>query len=330
MQGRLCLPCKACEEVKMKEELVSVIVLSYNNLHGIYETLDSVFRQTYGNIEVIVSDDGSKGFSEEALKIKKYIALNAPSSITNVVFNEIAVNRGTVKNINSAIALSKGSIIKVLSSEDKLSHENVIERYVGFLSSTEYEICFAKMRGVTGGGAYLYHLASCEDDYDLLKKLDVQQTENRLYRRNFLPAPAWCAKRSLFQRFGLFPESVRLIEDYPYWCHLAQSGVRFGYIDEVMIDYRLSGVSSAGTYSEHFMQDMFKIYDEYIFPNDRRFGVVQPVYNYLKRSGLRYYYERARWAKMTLGQKIVTSVVFAPFFALTFVQDLSNRLKNKG
>lgn len=313
----------------MQKELVSIIVLSYENLHGIYGTLNSIFSQTYGLIEIIISDDGSRGFANEKPKIQEYIAEHARSNVQNVVYNQISVNRGTVKNINGAIALSSGSIIKILSAEDKLSHENVIKHYVEFLSTTDYEICFGKMRGVCDDGSCVYHLLSCEDDYEKISSLDAQQTERRLYRRNFLPAPAWCARRTLFERYGLFPECVRLIEDYPYWCHLSKSGVRFGYIDEVMIDYRLSGVSSAGSYSEPFMQDMLIIYDKFIFPNDRRFGFAQPLYNHLKRSGLKYYCEKARWCTMTRGQKIKTAIVFAPFHILTSAQNGVMKCKNK-
>ena len=39
--------------------LVSVIVISYNSSETVLETLESVKKQTYQNIELIVSDDCS-------------------------------------------------------------------------------------------------------------------------------------------------------------------------------------------------------------------------------------------------------------------------------
>ena len=60
-------------------------------------------------------------------------------------------------------------------------------------------------------------LLACESDYNLLKGYSVEETKNRLFKRNFLPAPAWIADKRLFEEYGLFLEDTRLIEDYPYW-----------------------------------------------------------------------------------------------------------------
>lgn len=40
-------------------KLLSMIVLSYRNVSGIYDTLGSIFRQSYSDIEIIISDDAS-------------------------------------------------------------------------------------------------------------------------------------------------------------------------------------------------------------------------------------------------------------------------------
>lgn len=131
------------------------------------------------------------------------------------------------------------------------------------------------MRGITQNGEIKNELLACESDYDMLKKLNPKETANRLFKRNFLPAPAWMIRKALFERYGLFPEKSRLIEDYPYWITLSLQDVSFGYLDEVLIDYRLSGESSGGTYGKTFMNDMNIIYDNFIFPNDHRFGIFQ-------------------------------------------------------
>lgn len=50
----------------MKEELISVIIGSYNNADVIRETIDSFITQTYRNLEIILVDDGS---TDDTLKI---------------------------------------------------------------------------------------------------------------------------------------------------------------------------------------------------------------------------------------------------------------------
>ena len=39
--------------------LVTVVVVTYNSSKYVLETLDSIFEQTYKNIELIITDDGS-------------------------------------------------------------------------------------------------------------------------------------------------------------------------------------------------------------------------------------------------------------------------------
>lgn len=310
-------------------ELVSVIILSYRNHEGIYQTLQSILEQTYENIELVFSDDGSPGFDAETGKINRYIEANQKGNITGVVFNAVRMNGGTVKNVNGAIRLSHGRYIKVLGAEDMLSRPDALSVYVDYMETHKSRIVFAKIRGILPDGSYRYRLVSCELDYGLLKSYTVRQTRERLFGRNFLPAPAWMADAGIFREYGLFPECVRLIEDYPYWLHLTACGVKFDYLDEILVDYRLSGISSAGSYGEEFMRDMLVIYDRFIFPFDRRFGVLQPVYNVLKRGGLNYYMLEAGRGGMTCFQKICTGIKYFPFRIYVSLQDMMNDMANK-
>ena len=309
------------------KKLLSVIIITYKNIEGVYKTLQSVLDQDYENIEIIISDDGSPGFEEHIEEINQYFHTHKGENVTNFIMNAIPVNGGTVKNLNSAIRLSNGDYVKAIAAEDCLSKKESLSTFVTFMEEHEYPIAFSKIRGVTPEGTYKYNLLSCESDYDLLKGYTVKQTLERLYRRCFLPAPGAIFDRKIFDENGLFPEDTRLIEDYPYWLHLSMRGVPFGYIDEVLVDYQLSGVSSAGRYSEMFMKDMLVIYNKYIFPYDKRFGMLQPFYNMLKRGGLNFYIAEARRPKMTGTEKVMARIKYFPFYVFFKLQNFMNGLK---
>ena len=311
------------------KDLVSILILSYKNVDDIFETLDSIFMQDYENIEIVISDDGTPDFKKYVEKLQKYTEQKSNSNIKNIIINSIEINGGTVKNINSAIAKSNGKYIKVLAAEDALSSADAISKYVEYMSNNDVKIAFAKMRGVTPEGEYKYEMLACESDYDLLKSYTPEQTRKRLYRRNFLPAPAWIIDRTLFEKYGMFPEDTRLIEDYPYWLYLSMEGVKFGYIDEILIEYKCTGISSAGNYSEMFMNDMLVIYNKYIFPYDKRFGIFQPLYNFLKKSGLNFYMAKARWGKMNKKQQVIATIKYFPFMMFVKLQNIMINHKNK-
>ena len=312
-----------------KSKRISVILLSYKNIPGIYDTIDSIVMQDYPDVELIVSDDGTPEFEKESDTIIKYIEERNRGNITSIIINALKENKGTVKNINSAIRLSSGFYIKLISSEDCFAHERALSDYVDFMEENKLGICFGKMRGVTIDGTFKDELLACESDYDLLKSYSLKQQRNRLFARNYLPAPAAFMRRKLFDKYGLFDEDIRLIEDFPYWIMLSNRGVKFGFLDEVTVYYRLSGVSSMGSYSEKFMEDMFVIYDKYVFPNDRRYGLLQPVYNRLKKDGLCFYMEKARMKNYPSVKRALIRLRYAPFFAYTWFLDYKVALKNR-
>lgn len=306
----------------MEKDLISVVLLTYRNIFGLYPTLDSIFQQDYPKIEIVISDDGSPNAAKELEEVRAYIECHKTPQIVNVVIHSMPVNVGTVKNLNNGIRLSTGEYIKQLDAEDTFNAPDVLSKYRRFLDESGCLVCIAKVRGVDDNGNYHYNLASCENDYDTLSRFTPDQMRDRLFARNCLPAPAFFYRRELFEQNGFFPEDIRLIEDYPYWIILSMNQVKFAFLDERLIDYRLSGVSSSGHYGKAFMKDMFLIYDHYIFPNDHRFGVLQPIYNQLKRGGLGAYQALADWDEMSVSRKMLAAAKYAPFLAYIRMNDL--------
>ena len=100
------------------DELISVIVPVYNVEKYLRECIDSIIRQTYKNIEIILIDDGSKDSSgqicDEYTKKDKRI---------KVIHQE---NRGVSSSRNLGIKKSNGKWITFVDSDDWLE-DNFIE-----------------------------------------------------------------------------------------------------------------------------------------------------------------------------------------------------------
>ena len=76
-------------------KLYSIVVTHYNQMEFIYEALDSVFKQNYPNIELIVTDDKSKSFDKKT--VIDYIEKKKKKNITNYIIIANDTNLGTTK-----------------------------------------------------------------------------------------------------------------------------------------------------------------------------------------------------------------------------------------
>ncbi len=92
------------------QELVSIAMTTYNGEKYLREQLDSIFNQTYANIEIIVCDDKS---SDETVRILQEYA---EKFRLQYYVNE--KNLGYVKNFEKAISLCQGDYIALADQDD--------------------------------------------------------------------------------------------------------------------------------------------------------------------------------------------------------------------
>jgi len=107
----------------MNKPLISVIIPAYNRAHTVAETIDSVLRQTYSPMEVIVVDDGSQDNSQKVLR--------GYGTRIRSICQEHA---GQMAARNRGIREAQGDIITFLDSDD-LWLPHCIERHVRILQT---------------------------------------------------------------------------------------------------------------------------------------------------------------------------------------------------
>lgn len=117
--------------MKKNEAIVSIIIPVYNAKKYLANTLDSVIKQTYKNLEIILVNDGStdnsKDICESYAKIDKRI---------KVINKE---NGGVSSARNYGLALAKGEYISFIDSDDFLVTD-MIETLVNDIQNTNAEI----------------------------------------------------------------------------------------------------------------------------------------------------------------------------------------------
>lgn len=106
---------------KYLEEKVSCVLLSYNHVHTIEDTVKSVLKQKLKNFEFIISDDCSNdGTWEKLINIKK--------KNNNIILKKTKTNIGMSGNTNYAFSLCSRPYIALLHHDD-LYPSNLLEEW---------------------------------------------------------------------------------------------------------------------------------------------------------------------------------------------------------
>jgi len=103
----------------MEKPLISVVLCTYNGAKYLATQLDSIMRQTYKPLELIISDDASTDDTWQVLQRYE----NNPA--ISIFYNE--KNIGLAKNFDFASWKAKGELI-AYSDQDDIWAENKIER----------------------------------------------------------------------------------------------------------------------------------------------------------------------------------------------------------
>ncbi len=226
----------------MEKELFSVIVLCYRKFEFVYEAIDSVLKQKYSNIELIVSDDGSDEFPEE--KILNFIKANKKENISRVIINHEKKNLGTVRHLNHAQTLANGKYVVFLAADDRFYDENVLEKYCDNFAGEEPEcviemahtaMCDYTLKEIQG-----YYL---QPEIEKLLKTGGKQLYEALAYKPYLPSTSTCFKKEFFKKYGAFDERYYLVEDVPMHLRLAREGWKIHYANFVAIKHRTGGIS---------------------------------------------------------------------------------------
>ena len=112
------------------QPLVSVLMPSYNHEKFVAQAIESVFAQTYANIELIIIDDQSTDNTMEIIEDK------ITDSSCPVIFKRNEINLGVSGTLNNALRLANGEFICFLASDD-FYHVDFVASCVAAIRSFE-------------------------------------------------------------------------------------------------------------------------------------------------------------------------------------------------
>ena len=273
--------------------LVSVLIPVYNVERYIEQCLDSVIAQTYGNIEIIVVDDGSTDRSGEILD-----AYAGRDGRVRVIHKP---NGGVSAARNDGLKLCAGEYVYIMDSDDFIEPD-AIERMCREAVDADADVVitdhciFRDDKTEESKPKHFFSKAFRTDDPAL-----VAQIRNMVLYSTYSPYPTeenkglgiaapWTklVRTRLVRENGLAfdPYLQGVFDDGMFALDVMQHAKRVAYIRYIAYHYRLLGSSLMRGYRANRIE-----INERIFQRIREFGV---------KYGLGDDYDRAAYARVIL------------------------------
>lgn len=242
-----------------KMKLVSVIVLSYRSADTIIETLESIKKQTYSNIELIVTDDCSPDNTVEI--VNKWIEINGERFVDAKCLTALQ-NTGLPANFNRGLNAAKGKYFKGIAGDDFMT-ENAIEKYVAFCENNPEKYPISKVH--LFNDSTQYPISSdiqkyCDRCYDFAKKAYQEQYRQLLIQNCIVAPSATFYSVEEIKKLGGYDEEYRWFEDYPMNLKVMHAGKGFGLIDEELVWYRISDQSVTASQQRRLKKTEMKLF----------------------------------------------------------------------
>lgn len=216
------------------QNMVSTILPVFNRADLAEQAVESVLKQTYRPIEILIVDDGST--DDTSARMARLARMHS-----EVRYVRIRQSGGRIGHVREAgRVLAKGEFIQYLDSDDIL-HPEKFEVMVQALRSDpdcDIALCQAKRYSIgrAPSGSPMWPVGEPIDNFlaATYKLRGIWPTSDPLIRR------------SLSDRTGEWAD-LRQWEDVEYWIRMAGGGARTHYCDAWLVDIRdHSGARASG------------------------------------------------------------------------------------
>lgn len=218
--------------------LVSIVTPSFNQATFLEETIQSVLKQDYPNIEYIIIDGGSTDGSIEI--IQRYAR--------HLAWWVSEKDQGQTDAINKGFAKAKGEIFAWLNSDDTYHPHAVSEAVTFLLNHPEV--------GMVYGDANLI-----DEEGRVVGKFPARQTDYRRLRRGYVHIPQQAAffRADLWRKVAPLDPSFFFAMDYDLWVRLAKIAPLV-YEPRLWANFRLHGSGKTIAADDRCWPEMLRVH----------------------------------------------------------------------
>ncbi len=203
----------------MDNALVSIVIASYNMGQYLGTAIDSLLAQTWGNIEVIIVDDGSTDNTPQMMQ-----AYSSNDKV-NYIRTE---NRGQPKAKNLGVKAAKGDFIGFCDADDFWTIDK-LEKQMPLFSDESVGIVYSEVSYVDENG----------NPYDKPAPYErhIGNVTEQLLLKNFVPFGTSVIRRQCVEQDGAFDEQFKMGIDWDLWLRYSLNW-KFSYCPDKTYIYR--------------------------------------------------------------------------------------------
>lgn len=196
---------------------ISVVTPSFNGIHTIRETIESVRQQDYANWEHIVVDGGSKDGTVELLKQYPHLRWISEK------------DEGHYDAMNKGIQMATGEVVNILNADDCFRPGALSAVAKAFADHPDWDGLFGDIVYVDGEGREIYRREEAVFDYDVLRYSGVCYV---IHQTLFV-------KKVVHDRLGLYKHKEFLNScDFDFILELGRARCRIGHVRALLVNYR--------------------------------------------------------------------------------------------
>ena len=206
--------------LKVNTPKVSVIIPSYKTAHFISNCLDSVFAQTFQDLEAIVVNDGSP----DTPQLEKVLAPYIERYPDRLVYLK-QENKRAAGARNNAIRHARGEYVAFLDSDDTWMPDHLANQMQLFAGDPSLGLTYSN--GLVG-------MPGKEREFTKRCPSHGEATfGSLLVERCQIPISTVVARRDAIIKAGMFDETLLRCDDYDMWVRTAFHGAKIAYSTKV-------------------------------------------------------------------------------------------------
>lgn len=219
---------------------ISVVTATWNSEKTLRDTIESVFRQSYDDVEYIIADGESKDSTMNI--VKEY-----ESKFNGRLRWFSGKDRGIYDAMNKGLQMATGDVVGIINSDDFFTTDDVLEKVAEtFINNTQLDAVYGDIHFVKPE-----NLAKCT------RYFSSRYFRPWALRFGFMPAhPSFYVRKEVFGKFGFYDLQYRTSSDFEMMVRLLHKHkIHTQYINKDFVTMRSGGASTANFQSKRNVQN---------------------------------------------------------------------------